>query len=1712
MANGAERPDQAGELGDVQGLDEYLGQILGGMEGGSLGRTRREIRERGDDPEDELAVLDEELGNLLHDERMVTRAGHYREGFTHGLAQGFMYPFRIFTGKPEDEIDGTLAAGFSVSKLAGEFVGMGLSFIPFWKGAQFGLRGLGLTRGMTKAGERIARGTTSVAVFEGGAAEKIEDIPARAAFGAVLGAGGEAAFLAMSRRWRAGRKSSVEGVDVDPDALRLEMAMRPNQRDDPSRVAEKLKELGDFDAQLDHATGRLAARTSGFESVLIPGIKDPQRFEQVVKGIRPDIQVHRRFIDDQWEVLLHDPTKRRPVELRSQRMSSDPEKLFEEAALIVAGGSDPIPPISVYSYSVVGELPQGLQHRVSPDWWGFHAGDVPAIGVRKGFAQELKGSGNQLRTGVEAWDRVAVLVHEYTHALHKFAFKYQALSAIFDGLPYSQVTHPGSVNPVDINFRGLVRQQLGMGATQDFTGDLLRSLPDGTMVKEIVDLAVENVAASYRLSRSEALDRAQNYVARKFDSYFGTDTEAFSWAVEAMFLFPDRARKIAPQFTKEVGEMFEALSPAMQELFKFDSRFRNIHDHLTGHWVRFGDEARFFRDYTVRLGRKQVNQWKSEGAFSGMGVLHGGEWVEYVRRIDADQIMIKFRKTGETKVVPQTSIQRPVFTKMMVNDQKLRSAVGKVMDRPLQTLALTVRNEAEPGLRRAILPLDDFARTDNLHKYMREVADRLESIPVPEAAQGLSPTEQRYVRLAELLRQDGQAGLVIDDDGLMRIFLADDNALQTGAHMISPEFQLPVDYMLPTQQRGYSIIQPSWTSQVESRLAMAGVPARDMEFFVGEALQHMGRKVQDQIDPDLWNMYRSALGRFRELTPRGKENLKAAGMKTEQTAGKQTVVKNTDEAVLARVNTDQELETVASKLTPEGFSQLDAEAPLPTEIVDSGGSLGTQPKAHSILKTMSTAEGAERASSVLQLYTSVFTAMENVAKSMEQVGLGPLYTKVYLPTQRAMTAIKNEMHVVARPELGGKTVITALQDIQKKAKKMARNRQEKVIDYIEFMTREEIASPGGFLPRGMNERELKAAVQLERLGLHTEMPRLLATDRLIRSYMHSQTRFAGAAAQLRRARDADPQLLEMLNRLESGTKELKSVSDVLDFLGLTKEERWAMKLIQDGKKLGLDKMSLPAVIRYAEAPTLPKGFKTGREWFASTQGMSSFEVSVANDIERVLDLGFNMAGLDSKRQLGGYWPHLRRMTEQGFVPTDGYLRQGIPEAMDWASARIRTGEIDVYDKDIFLTPYRYMRGLLMKQHFDPVLPEVRGILEALKTQDHRAWRIMDEYVNDLMGIPHASFKKLNQVFSGFAEAIGKTLPARTAENLVNLATSLSYGATIPFRPALIARNWFQAVQTIPARTGWESFMDGVNRALRKENFDELVKKGVIPIHQAPLHATSEVFDPRNLKMTRNMQNLVDRGFRWYKTADDFGRAMAFYAQKHRIAKWQDAVMQGQISWEDFLQRAKITTFGDADVAEFTRLWRADKFTEAADHLGAVLARETHFRYGDANRPAGWGGVTGRLFGQFGTWPVQYKDFILQGLTRGTTKDKVEFATWVATTNMGIVAAGAAVGLDLSGWVNFSSLNYTGGPYGNLAVSAVKAWGGTEQEKALARRTLTYAFPSLQHPQSIFIPGSYLLGDISSAFEQRSFAEGAIRASGFRFLEGSEEGFVSRLLF
>lgn len=753
---------------------------------------------------------------------------------------------------------------------------------------------------------------------------------------------------------------------------------------------------------------------------------------------------------------------------------------------------------------------------------------------------------------------------------------------------------------------------------------------------------------------------------------------------------------------------------------------------------------------------------------------------------------------------------------------------------------------------------------------------------------------------------------------------------------------------------------------------------------------------------------------------------------------------------------------------------------------------------------------ADRFVSGIELLTPFMTGMETMSLTVERVTGVAANTKIFAPLQKAVRTIDRVMNE-GRAGLKGKSLQEQLSKIEKLTFKLSKKQdRENVSLWMEALSKEEIA--GGLMSREMNGFELGLSKEIERLGLAHEMPRLIATHRMMKNLVSSRKAFMKRFNSLSQ-QELPPEVVERLQTLFklSRSKRQFDFSELAAELNLNEGQARMIQIIEALGQEGLkaDQFSLMAVIRHASAENLPDGFKSMRDVMAKRLNLSETQLSIGREVEVLFDETFRASGIDPRRYIRGYFPHMRLFAREGILPNDAIMRDLLPREAGFAARKFRTGELDIYAREPLTVAVKNVRGMLMQQHFDPLLKEARVALRELRLKDERSFRIMREYVNELQGKSHDSFRQLQTAITSSSKAMGIEVDKDLARKVINTLASLSYQALIPFRAGLIARNYFQMAQMIPGRTGGKNFVEALRMSIGKDGYEAARRAGAITENVAPVISQEATlgFD-QTFRLSRRLQMVSNVGFRWYQKADDLGRAVAFHGQRLRTGKAIDEFKRGIYgtdkvkSVQTMLQKAGVKTFDPIHQKQFETLFRAGKTEEAKDLLGVLLSRQTIFRYGHANHPAGWGSVAGRLFGQFGTWPIQYKDYLVQGLTRGTRIDKAQFVSWHAGMNLGMLAGGASIGYDLNSWVSFPALLYTGGPFADIAIDMTRLVGGNKRERSMALRSLKFQFvPTFSDPRAIWLPGSYAVGDLA-----RTWAEdgGFDEALGFRKYEGGNK--------
>jgi hypothetical protein len=1071
------------------------------------------------------------------------------------------------------------------------------------------------------------------------------------------------------------------------------------------------------------------------------------------------------------------------------------------------------------------------------------------------------------------------------------------------------------------------------------------------------------------------------------------------------------------------------------------------------------------------------------------------------------------------------------------------------MERPLEVIGLKFHDPATGGLRKAAVDVSSF----ETHNGSLESWWGLFNKPgtFATADQG-----RRAARILEILDNRNAPGLLINDEGAIKLIARDPTVFtSTRETLVNPEFTefatqgvIPIGRTDPftgkmVKDGKVSLI---WEDVVGSEMDIPfrdvaesiarqnGAIERDIPYIVKLIEEETAKKWDKLIDPRLVKQANEMAAKAAEVVDDFETAASRLGLKGEVNTNGEYVVMSRDGEKLAkfvkeddaheylsRTGLDEAVEFVDSNSVPTGLADRAGvgghRAPFPGEqmdkssVLDAFAGIEDGITTHAI-KGQTAREVIREFPRSSRLVTAFATNMEDwskaaegwlarMAKNTEGFPILKPHRRIYLPLENAILDIERRYADIKNVILKNRTFSEQIELLDKKTRAAA---------------------------HGLHGREAREAVRnatrattiLSKSEVETELPKLLGRNMTVVE-LESAKAFSkhGFAENI-------PEFYRWDKTIERSLAKDKSLTfeGELEQLVWSENKKRAFRAFHTVRKeaeaVG-DEFNAGVVYRHAIAGG-------DREAFMAERNFTKAQRELVEEIQRTHEASYTEMGLEARPIVAGLMPTLEAFSKSGTpaVVKDPMLKQ-FGKALDWIAPGIESGEMRLYNLDPVRQPWKHWRNLQMRKHFDPLLPAVEEELAAIKAVDPRTYRIMNEFKRELQGIPHQSFQRIQDAFTAAARNLGLDLQGTEVRRAIDIMTYLIYGATIPFRPALIARNYFQLWQMIAPRVNHKWFNEGLRRARSDGGFQAAVNSLALTTTTPPVAFGERAVSREIRGLPYGLRKMVDRGFDWYRKADDYGRAVAFHSLRARMeSHWGDYLAK-KISYNEFKKRAKVLTFSEQDIEIFDALVRGGKLPQdiaviaqnvpgtgieaGKNYLGRIFANETIFRYGHANHPSGWGSAYGRLFGQFGTWPVQYKDFLLNGMTRGTTADKWAFATTHTAINGAVLTGGASVGLNMWSWVSFPSLQYTGGPLVDVGMDVMNIMSGSPQERRMALKSLNRAFPTLSDPFSVFVPRSYALKDVWRGLEGGLTFESFPRMAGFRFYDPGDETFLDTFL-
>lgn len=387
------------------------------------------------------------------------------------------------------------------------------------------------------------------------------------------------------------------------------------------------------------------------------------------------------------------------------------------------------------------------------------------------------------------------------------------------------------------------------------------------------------------------------------------------------------------------------------------------------------------------------------------------------------------------------------------------------------------------------------------------------------------------------------------------------------------------------------------------------------------------------------------------------------------------------------------------------------------------------------------------------------------------------------------------------------------------------------------------------------------------------------------------------------------------------------------------------------------------------------------------------------------------------------------------------LRPG--KGADFWADNYRNGTLDVYDKDAFRMAMKYLReGSANRFVKEPIEQAAEMVSKLAQTNPHLAMP-MGYFVQAVKGTEYWEQRvALSETVQTLIDNLPGTVPSKTVSNLADQLTNFFqasvYTGTMGMRPALAVRNVANSfMMSWPLYGGNKGrYLESLGIALTKHGVDEAIADGAIALGQGPRFAAEEMTEG----LPKYYSQMADYSFRLYDASDQFTRVQTYWAARFKA---QDALTEfmrkAPTTPTEKLEALKKSLVIDSGLAiqdpqvvdEFLR--RAATSPEAAARYAGTQASDVvNFLYGRGMQPRWMRGVTGRMFGQFGTWSMWYVDYIRR-TTTNLAKNAGQFAAASflakhALLNLAVLYAGRkAFDLDMGRWMVYPAVFYSGGP-------------------------------------------------------------------------------------
>lgn len=434
----------------------------------------------------------------------------------------------------------------------------------------------------------------------------------------------------------------------------------------------------------------------------------------------------------------------------------------------------------------------------------------------------------------------------------------------------------------------------------------------------------------------------------------------------------------------------------------------------------------------------------------------------------------------------------------------------------------------------------------------------------------------------------------------------------------------------------------------------------------------------------------------------------------------------------------------------------------------------------------------------------------------------------------------------------------------------------------------------------------------------------------------------------------------------------------------------------------------------------------------------------------------------------GFWEDAVRNGTGHFDPTDTHLGKFGGWLIDQTALRQIQPELRALDTIVnrkspngqyVLGPMRYSLFNLARY--------TRGIPDTSQ-------QIINSVTGTLSQSVSNAFERMNQYLPK-----GAQLPTDfgSPQQLMSKWLLFSYAAGAGSRPAFIVRDAMAAFLTSLPVLGPAKFFSGMAKTLTRAGW-EAAEAGGAHLGETNFgEMYGDVFQELPIGADKGtlvkLANMAVQPMRW---GNDAARTLTYNGEYDATLPLVQQLRDGKINQADFMKQSSVKFLDEANISRVMpkAIDPSIPAEEIARRIALDTVQLTQWPYLRGSQPALLRTGAGRLFGQYGTWPLNYLSFLGRMTAKMAVPEIRSEAVKAAATWVGVNYAISGMmenmfGIDASSWLYGSPAVYEGGPAMKLGGDLMASMGDTDEARKARADLLTsphYLVPGYTEWKSI----------------------------------------------